>query len=1392
MNGQCIGGYGGPNNYYYTNGPLFGSIGGSINGIGSENSMRKSMLLRKIWNKELRRKNYSNSKDTRSGSWSPPLRRTQRRLYTNSSFGESLDNTTTSGERCKECEKIENESIEGSPKRLRLISSSTSSLTSVTPSTKSADSSNRFGRNNSCDSNDKEAVLSSITHSAETQGAPTSSSSSRQQGTTTTTGYSQSSRTDTPAGASNQTTAPANRKTVLIYMTSMDTPSPDETDNGNMVKQDVLRIEVEAPTPATATATATTKSSSSSKLSSSTDIKSTTTSDSNRERTTESSGYLPMSSADDNQEGYTVNKRDISASSGGDESCFSDNNNNNTNISVKENTNNINNNTVIELNANTISDDYPASQTNTITDNAIDQKLDLFISQMLIDNLNNVVLDTDANFDLKNQINNNNNNGININVNDNENNAITNGEDENENVKVNVNLNELDIHNAKLKESKPKPYKIVMLEKPNENSKVKKKPTRNGVNQIKNHELRTQDYNKLVINENHENILNNNNSSSNNNHNTNTNTNANDDGNNTINDILPNERMCNTSNISTPDRKSNKTVNSCYSNSEEVIAPDGDDIIDADELDIETINTNNNNNNNALINFSENSFRLVSSAATPLSSLPPSFQQLVNIGEFQISETFTGIHYFPIYTHDPGSADLSSHTSCCSDTDLQDLGPVGTGSTYPQFSFTHPVLVQRLSAYPRTESMEVQPSSTSVCEDDIDGSSDDSISLVDSLDEPITPKKRSNKLKINAVEEQSIVRKSPEAFFVPIVDGAQQIDEHVVVADTMPDKIKEKLEKRQKKRDQKKEQDVKKKQKKVQKFMEKKFGDISVNGRGIKKEHVGGAGSDGGSGIGGRFISISASNNSSVGGSASNSLINTGGSGTKNGNNKIKTNNSVTTSQPQQLNSTTKVVKSKKSMRNEIGLLESYKIDSKGNMQFQTPNSKVDSNSHQSGVSNNNTTLSSSKSIAFKLRNNSTSSQFNAKGMVKPKTSDIASIRRSSVANDEKSVQESRRKQVLKDVQQMTLYQQADLTPDTEGGPRRMYQKTEIQEGDKRIEILEIVECGESSEENSPTRHHMPSRSNSSRSGRRSRIPVPIFRAGRSSGYQKSIRVISREGSPVTTPKSFSRNASPSSGNPKVDRMIADLLIEALNNPDDVGVEFIKSPKEFREKSGKRQSAARRTPSVSTVIPGQRRSAHSSSKYRQKFEVIPEERSSMSVDSSTDEHSSAINSGSSSVHLLYPPPHIYIKDITNCMHGPDVSKKSPVLQSKSFATIELSPKLENLTPEVKHRNSPWLKGSSNPRFQDRGGAMSVFVPAASSKHFVESSNENYTADILRIETLSSAGLKDKPPKIPNRARKSDSSADSSPRLKQKNELVRQGTSVSTPGSSVNDEGICKK
>ncbi|XP_041788408.1 uncharacterized protein LOC121603563 isoform X4 [Anopheles merus] len=642
----------------------------------------------------------------------------------------------------------------------------------------------------------------------------------------------------------------------------------------------------------------------------------------------------------------------------------------------------------------------------------------------------------------------------------------------------------------------------------------------------------------------------------------------------------------------------------------------------------------------------------------------PAAEPALNGGAAEID--LNGKYYFPAYGLE---TDPSDNTDIASEPEGLVLGKIGTGSTYDRGS----AVVPRFSAMPRTESMEVQPSSTNSAEDDVDGAvrggrrkvradedddeddgeddevdDSDASSLVDSLDgfgppqmvETVPPRSRKPRASVKAAgggevgeSTTSSTDRSPrhekgEAFFVPIHAeraAAFKLDERVVVADTMPLRIKERLNNRRRLMKWKQEQENLKKQRKMMRLIEQKrfYGEpaiqvISTIDKAISRKEFIPPGARksvfGGAGVTTPIVRDTSTPSGPTPFRAMKPKKRAGG--------------------PAATGSTGSA------LRSELGMLESYKIDGKGNMQIQTAAATASSAGGRKGAvapvaAKGAWGMGTERRQASKTPHAPTTATTITATASTTVGGGGSSARTSTGVRTGGSTGKAsggrRRQQVLKDVQQMTLYPQADLTPDIEGGPRRVYQKTEIQEGDKHIEILEIVECADSAPRNRhgggsrPARVHSAGRRGRGDSGNRnrSRIPVPIYRFGQ---YRRSTQ--SRDGSPLST-----------GSNPKVDRMIADLLLEALTNPEEVGVKLVRTPDALRDASRASSkarpsgaSASKKSSSSSSSTAGHgggganggnnnlltpRRTA--SGRYTQKFEVIPEERSSVSIESSTEE-----------------------------------------------------------------------------------------------------------------------------------------------------------------------------
>lgn len=156
-----------------------------------------------------------------------------------------------------------------------------------------------------------------------------------------------------------------------------------------------------------------------------------------------------------------------------------------------------------------------------------------------------------------------------------------------------------------------------------------------------------------------------------------------------------------------------------------------------------------------------------------------------------------------------------------------------------------------------------------------------------------------------------------------------------------------------------------------------------------------------------------------------------------------------------------------------------------------------------------------------------------------------------------------------------------------------------------------------------------------------SKIPVPVLarnksrnRSSSTGSQQRTLKAQIRD--------SVSHYSGSSLNNSKVDQIIADLLIEALNHSTDIGIEFIKTPQNppSQSQSHLKLSHSKRTSvnsrrSNGIVASGSgpsgsgKRSSHGSAKYQQVFDSIPEEKSgSLSYESPSDEKSSLVERAS--------------------------------------------------------------------------------------------------------------------------------------------------------------------
>lgn len=418
--------------------------------------------------------------------------------------------------------------------------------------------------------------------------------------------------------------------------------------------------------------------------------------------------------------------------------------------------------------------------------------------------------------------------------------------------------------------------------------------------------------------------------------------------------------------------------------------------------------------------------------------------------------------YFPHYMSTETLSEYSTKLS--DDSNAIDLLPsnlvisVISGSSYPGDGGE--MVVHRMADMQRTESMEVQPSSaTSIrAHDDVNGNpiephtkrtvvniskeqenesktegndDDDNVSI-DSLDDPHAVE-CSPEIEIMPSSARSIEKS--QAFFIALASSDDKSDVQIMqspvgvhdvgefglnapLANIMPERLRERLEKRQLEMNERKEVEEKRRQAKLQKLI---------------SQHA-----------------------NSKSGSTSFEVIEDESSA--NAKHEPETGSS----------SYTKVVHRKvnsKQLKSNIGSLESYTVDAQGNLKFVDANAVKKSNNGSKKV----TRVSGPvvKHVAIK------------KTIMTKKPLTTVKKSRDTMATEKSQPNEKRAKAAIniakhrmkeansnskmsKDVQKMTLSQQSPsdlITPDRDCGPRRLYQKTEICEGAKRIEILEIVEC---------------------------------------------------------------------------------------------------------------------------------------------------------------------------------------------------------------------------------------------------------------------------------------------------------------------------------------------
>lgn len=195
-----------------------------------------------------------------------------------------------------------------------------------------------------------------------------------------------------------------------------------------------------------------------------------------------------------------------------------------------------------------------------------------------------------------------------------------------------------------------------------------------------------------------------------------------------------------------------------------------------------------------------------------------------------------------------------------------------------------------------------------------------------------------------------------------------------------------------------------------------------------------------------------------------------------------------------------------------------------------------------------------------------------------------------------------------------------------------------------------------------------------------SKIPVPVLSKSKSrktllnGNQQRILKAQIRD--------SVSHYDGATINNSRVDQIIADLLIEALNHSTDIGIEFIKTPQSSSSESNikvnpsKRMSLGSRRSNAITVGPGSvssgKRSAHNSAKYQQVFDSIPEEKSgSLSYESPSDEQTTPprVSTNSNDNPTSESESKTTTKTSTSPIKSNDASKKnSPKFPSNGIQT----------------------------------------------------------------------------------------------------------------------------
>lgn len=478
----------------------------------------------------------------------------------------------------------------------------------------------------------------------------------------------------------------------------------------------------------------------------------------------------------------------------------------------------------------------------------------------------------------------------------------------------------------------------------------------------------------------------------------------------------------------------------------------------------------------------------------------------------------------------------SLHNECKFNEQCQDvISSVGSGNYF--IDIEDPVVVPRFSALPHSDSMEVNTSSS----DDVDIIGSECPSLVDSLDDPNSPRSMLQKRSYNKRSElvrsaidvldllpegaflnESQPKEKSEAFFIRIKDNDCDCEkENIIVAEHMPEKIKERLYRRHKKRELRMECAKRKKIKQYKLEIDKQRNHESIiSKKEIEKDCV----------------------------AVLNSLI-----------------NEVIAKIAQEEYKYMRI-KQKSNNNNFI------------NKKLGTPLKNETSQKRSTWKKDGDSLSSIGSSKKTKYRNLNLRNIDNNKNDY-------------SLHDHIKRTKE--RHQVYG---KLSLQTHPPIISD-EKQPKRIYQKSEIHDGNKCIEILEILEYVSSSQSSPETTNSDENLNSNYSKNRKSRIPIPIYERVSTLSNKKIQRAY--KSSPILNYEETYKSNCPTN-------ICSDILDNDINLN-----EAITKDKYNNVTS---QMHPRRA-----SVPHETRSRSNSLRFKQVFDIIPEEKSSLSVESPSED-----------------------------------------------------------------------------------------------------------------------------------------------------------------------------